>query len=174
MVLATHAGVVVGKLEDANEVVRYAAVQTLGKLDPAVLATHAGVVVGKLEDAVGRVRSAAVETLGKLDPAVLATHAGAVVGKLEHAVGAVRRAAVETLGKLDPAVLATHTRCPKGTFPPPPSFLPRVRALAANGTSRTRPCLHAPNPVHARAAARPPSFACTHDGTLAPVARIHS
>ena len=39
-VLATHAGAVVGKLDDMNRTVRGMAVQMLGKLEPAVLATH--------------------------------------------------------------------------------------------------------------------------------------
>ena len=63
--------------------VRWAALETLGKLEPAALAQHAAAVVAKLEDCRLGVRRAALETLGKLEPAALAQHAAAIVAKLE-------------------------------------------------------------------------------------------
>ena len=69
-------------LEDSDRGVRWAAVETLGKLSPEALAEHAAAVVGKLEDSDGNVRSAAVETLGKLSPEALATYGDAVVTRV--------------------------------------------------------------------------------------------
>ncbi len=95
-------------LEDADGIVRSAALEALGKLSPEVLATHACAVLARLEDANWGVRRAALDTLGKLSPEVLATHACAVLTRLEDAYGKVRKAALEALGKLTPEVLATH------------------------------------------------------------------
>jgi len=100
-----HGAAVAARLEDANEYVRRAAVETLGKLPAEALAAHGAAVVAKLEDAEGYVRMAAVQTLGKL-PAE--AHGAAVAARLEDANEYVRRAAVETLGKLPAEALAAH------------------------------------------------------------------
>jgi len=88
--------------------VRYAAVETLGKLPPEVLATHDAALLAKLEDSDSEVRYVAVATLGKLPPEVLAAHAAALLAKLEDSERTVWCAAVEILGKLPPEVLTTH------------------------------------------------------------------
>ena len=106
--LPAYAAAVVAKLEDSDVDVREAAVETLGKLEPAALAQHAATIVAKLEHSNEDVRMAAVDTLGELEPAALAQHAAAVVAKLEDSKWGVRRAAAATLGKLEPAALAQH------------------------------------------------------------------
>jgi len=106
--LPGHALAVVPLLEDSDEHVREAAVQTLGKLDSAALAQHGATLVAKLEDSDVHVRQAAVQTLGKLEPAVLAQHGAALAARLEDSMWVVRNAAVEALGKLDVAALAQH------------------------------------------------------------------
>ena len=101
---APHAAAVVALLE--SEVA--AAVETLGKLEPAALAQHAAALVAKLDHPDRGVREAALQALGKLEPAALAQHAAAVVAKLEDPDESLRQAAVKTLGKLEPAALAGH------------------------------------------------------------------
>ena len=93
------------KLEDSGVSVCYAAVQTLGKLEPATFVTHTAAIVAKLEHSDEFVRHAAVLTLKKLAPTELAAHAAAIVAKLEGSEGDVRHVAVATLGKLDSARL---------------------------------------------------------------------
>ena len=106
--LPGHALAVVQRLEDPDEVVRWAAVHTLGKLEAAAFAQHAAAFVAKLEDSAFNVRCVAVQTLGRLEAETLAQHAAAVAARLEDSSMGVRWAAVETLGKLDAATLAQH------------------------------------------------------------------
>ena len=87
---------------------RIEALETLGKLEPAVLAQHAAAVVARLADSTRMCAKAALNTLGKLEPAVLAQHADAVVAKLADEASNVRIAALETLGKLEPAMLSQY------------------------------------------------------------------
>ena len=56
---------VVARLEDTNEIVRRAALETLGQLDPASLAQHADAVLAMPEDSEWCVRKAALHTLGE-------------------------------------------------------------------------------------------------------------
>jgi hypothetical protein len=100
--------VLLARLEDPAFAVRYKALNTLGKRDPAAAARHADAVVAKLEDASAGVRRLALVTLGNLEPVVLAQLSDAVVARLEDANGGVREAALETLRVLEPAVLAQH------------------------------------------------------------------
>jgi len=106
--LPSHAWAVVPLLEDSDRKVRWWAVETLGKLEPAALAQHGAALAARLEDSNWNVRKAVVETLGKLKPGDLAQHGAALAARLEHSDLFVRRAAVETLGKLEPAALAQH------------------------------------------------------------------
>jgi len=105
---AGHMDAVAAKLEDPDEDVRYAAVQTLGKLESAALAQHGAALAARLEDFNEFLRLAAVERLGKLEPVALAQHGAALAARLEDSQWLVRQAAVETLGKLDLAALALH------------------------------------------------------------------
>ena len=95
-------------LMDDDRNVRWAAVETLGKLDPVVLAqAHAAEIVEMLsDDNEEGVREVAVVTLGKLDPARV--DFAVIVAKLADDNEGVRKVVVETLHKLDPAVLAHH------------------------------------------------------------------
>ena len=106
--LSQQAGVVVAKLEDSASDVRTAAMQTLGKMEPATIAQHADAVVAMLEDSTRFVRYQAVETFGRLEPATRAQYADAVIKKLHCNDKHVREAALEALAKLEAATLAQH------------------------------------------------------------------
>jgi len=81
--------------------VRKAAVETLGKLEPAALAQHGAALVARLEHSEWGVRQAAVETLGKLEPAALAQHEQALAkAAKEDKDSDVRRAADKVLAEL--------------------------------------------------------------------------
>ena len=95
-------------LEDDDEDMRWQALCTLGKLEPATLAQHADAVIARLEDSDEQVRVAALKALRKLEPATLALHADAVVSRLEDCEEKVRQAALRTLSHLEPATLAQH------------------------------------------------------------------
>ena len=115
---------IVAKLEDPDESVRIAALETLGKLEPAALAPHTDAIVAKLVDSDKGVRCAALGALRKLGAAVLAPHAAAIVAKLEDSEEQVYHAAWRTLGpylrhgKLEPAVLAGHASAIVATHHP--------------------------------------------------------
>ena len=65
--LAQHVAVLVARLEDSDWRVRMAAVETLGKLEPAALAQHEQAIAKAAEeDKNSAVRDAAAEVLAKL------------------------------------------------------------------------------------------------------------
>ena len=83
-----------------EHLVRGAALETLGRLDPATLALHADAVVAVLEDEVRVVREAALKTLGKLRLATLAPHFNAVVAMRCDTHADVREKARRLSGRL--------------------------------------------------------------------------
>jgi len=118
-VLATHTATVIAMLDDYWDV-RTAALETLGKLEPALLAQHEWEVAEKLCDVHEHVREAAFETLRKLGPAVVAKRTvemleghegtiGIIVSTLDLDDGDdVLETACEVLGSLDPTVIAPY------------------------------------------------------------------
>ena len=95
-------------LEDSSWYVRIEALNTLGKLEPAMLAQADDAFVAMLEDSKGYVRKTALKSLGKLEPAKLAQYADALVAMIEDSDEYVRREALTTLNKLEPATLTQH------------------------------------------------------------------
>ena len=108
----TNASAVVAKLKDSGARVRYAAVETLGKLGAAALAQHEqALATAANEDGSQDVRRAACLVMHRLKPS-----AGYdTVAKLEDLDGYpdadTRLEALKTLGKLDAATLAQHEQC---------------------------------------------------------------
>ena len=70
--LAEHTETIAVLLGDLISTVRYAAVDTLDKLEPVELTKHAASIVPMLGDSDTDVRYTAVETLGKLEAATRA------------------------------------------------------------------------------------------------------
>ena len=70
--LAKHTKTIAVLLGDSISNVRYAAVDTLDKLEPIELTKHAASIVPMLGDSDTDVRYTAVETLGKLEAATRA------------------------------------------------------------------------------------------------------
>jgi len=101
--LPGHTWAVVPLLGDSDLGVRFWALQTLGKLEPAALAQHGAALVARLEHSDLFVRRAAVETLGKLEPAALAQHAAALAARLEDSEWRVQIVARFVMHKLEPA-----------------------------------------------------------------------
>ena len=105
--LAQRANAVVAMLEDSEESVREAALETLRKLGPKTLAQHADAVFARLED-YESVRVCAFWTLCKLEPAALAQYADVVIARLESSYIPCRMAALMVLVQLEPATLEEH------------------------------------------------------------------
>jgi len=138
---AGHMDAVAAKLEDSNEYVRRAAVETLGKLDLADLAQHQQALAkAAKEDKDYDVQIAARVVMHKLEPA--AGHMDAVVAKLEHSYWGVRNAAVEALSKLDSAALAQHGAALVAKLEDPVSS---VRRTAVETLGKLEPAALAPH-----------------------------
>lgn len=149
------------KIDDVNGEIRKAAIEVLGRLEPAVIVMHAPTLAAKLEDEDGGVRGATVETLEKLEPAALAMFASSLTAKLNDAIPFVREAANKALSKLEMAGVARLSEEPVTTrreaaWPGAIKlFLAFILAFTARALHQTVPeevltmsLIHAPKVLH--------------------------
>ena len=110
--VVAHAPAIVRMLEDADEDVRAAALETLGTARAAALSARVPVLItaliSRLEDSSASVRAATMTMLRALGAAALAQHAAAFAARLAHTDWRVRQAAAQMLGELEAAVLTEH------------------------------------------------------------------
>ena len=109
--LAQRANAVVAMLEDSEESVRAAALETLRALGPTTLAQHADAVFARFDDSAFSVRWSAWHTLhgyAKVEPAMRAQYSDVVIARLESSYSQSRKVALLVLGQLEPETLAQH------------------------------------------------------------------
>ena len=108
--LLQHAADIVWLIADSVPNVRWAAVQTMRKMDPQVFAQHE--TATRLRNCLGNkksgVRVAALETLKLLKPQALSQYADDIVPLVEDADVDVRLAALTTLQQLEQQALSQH------------------------------------------------------------------
>ena len=81
------------RLHDANEYVRFKAIEALGQMRPRVIAKYAPNIVTRLDDDDECVRKGTIEVLGKLKPQVLAKYAQHIISMLDDDFDDVRQKA---------------------------------------------------------------------------------